>query len=317
MHFTTGSGRDSRSIPPLVGRERELDLLRHAFQETLHGHGGLVLISGEAGIGKTALVQAFTDERGPDEALILRGYCYDLSTTPPYGLWLEMTDRYRPDGDLPQLPEVLKRGTGVGELASQAELFNVVREFLAELSINRPLLLVLEDLHWADQASLDLVRYLARQLGDDRILMVATYRDDEVTRTHPLFALLPSLIRESQATRIELGSLTPDDVTALVRARWQLSKVDEARLEEFMGQMVGHMTGATLCAAVWLGDELGLYRDENNARRRHQEARAMGFNARLEPRDEGIVAGVEEDDPHGQPYRDRAGSCSTLATPRT
>jgi predicted ATPase len=178
------AGRPARpgtwSTSPLVGRERELELLRDAFWQASIGHGRLVLVSGEAGIGKTSLVQEFTREALEHDVTILRGYCYDLVTTPPYGLWLELTDRYPPRDDMPELPNALKRGTGTGDLPNQMALFEVARDFLESLAHERPLVIVLEDVHWADQASLDLLRYVAQRVEDQSTLLIVTYRDDEV-----------------------------------------------------------------------------------------------------------------------------------------
>jgi DNA-binding CsgD family transcriptional regulator len=153
---------------------------------------------------------------------------------PPYGLWLELTDRYQAVGDLPDVPNVLLRGTGIGELSSQAELFAVAQDFVRAVAAVRPVILKLEDIHWADRASLDLLRYLARQLDGHRIMVVATYRDVEITREHPLFELLPSLIRESSVERIDLQPLSEADIHELIRSRWDLCLADEDRLVDYV-----------------------------------------------------------------------------------
>jgi DNA-binding CsgD family transcriptional regulator len=217
-----------------VGRERELETLRESLEQALQGDGSLLLVSGEAGIGKTALVQMVVADARSQGALVLSGAAYDLSATPPYGPWLELTARYPNEPDLPELPEILKRGTGIGDLQSQLELFAFVRDFFVQVSDVRPLVLVLEDLHWSDQASLDLLRYLARQIDDQRILLIATYRDDEVTRQDPLFQLLPALVRESRSWRIELSPLEPEAVATLVEARWTLRPDDAVRLVDYL-----------------------------------------------------------------------------------
>jgi DNA-binding CsgD family transcriptional regulator len=219
---------------PLVGRERELGLLRGAFGRALDGHGSLVLVGGEAGIGKTALVRKFVAEASEQGALALTGHCYDLTATPPYGPWLEITDRYPPGSDLPTLPDALRRGTGIDDLADQLALFEMARDFLAEVTVARPLVIILEDLHWSDPASLDLLRYLARQLDGHRLLVLATYRDDEVTRHNPLFQLLPRLVREAGAERITLQPLSSFDVDALVRARYRLDPLAASRMVDYL-----------------------------------------------------------------------------------
>jgi DNA-binding CsgD family transcriptional regulator len=221
-------------VNTLVGRDRELGLLRDALARAQQGRGSLVLVSGEAGIGKTTLVQAIAAEARAAGSLVLIGQAFDLSATPPYGPWLELADRFLEDPDLPALPEVLKRGTGVGDLANQLALFEVVRDFLQSIARVKPLVLVLEDMHWSDRASLDLLRYMARHTADHRITIITTYRDDEITRQHLLFQLLPLLVRETQPTRVALHRLRDDAVRTLVREAYQLSAADESRLASYL-----------------------------------------------------------------------------------
>jgi DNA-binding CsgD family transcriptional regulator len=228
----SGSGH-ARTLA-LVGREREMALLHDTYRRVVDGHGSLVLIGGEAGIGKTALVQAFVAEAAEQGALVLTGHCYDLTTTPPYGPWLEITDRYPTDPELPALPEVLKRGTGVGDLTSQHALLEAARDFLFAVASTQPLVLVLEDLHWSDPASLDLLRSLARQLAGHRLLVISTYRDDEVTRQHPLFQLLPVIAREADADRLSVRRFDEATVRALVAGRYRASRGDVDRLVQFL-----------------------------------------------------------------------------------
>jgi hypothetical protein len=167
---------------PLVGRERERATLRAALDAALAGRGALVLIGGEAGIGKTALAEwtlAGAVERG---ALALVGRCYDLAETPPYGPWVEAFGRAPHGGDVPAPPDL----AGSPGAASQATLFAQVRDYLAALAARQPLVLLLDDLHWADPASLDLLRFLGRALADLPLLLLATYRADELMGLTPL-----------------------------------------------------------------------------------------------------------------------------------
>jgi predicted ATPase len=189
---------------PLVGRDRELAALRAALATAFDGRGSLVLIGGEAGIGKTALSEAGCREAAGGGARVLVGRCYDLTETPPYGPWTEMGTRLSVAPEQPPLPAVLARGNTAGVLASQAALFDEVRDFLAALSARQPLVLLLDDLHWADPASLELLRFLARQMDALPVCFVVTYRADELTRRHPLYHLLPVLVREARAIRVDL-----------------------------------------------------------------------------------------------------------------
>lgn len=171
--------------PLLVGRERELAILRDALAAAISERGSLVLIGGEAGVGKTALAEALLAEAKGHGATVLVGRCYDLTETPPYGPWVEALARAPGGGDLPPPPDL-----GGGDATSQAALFAVVRDYLAALAAAQPVVLLLDDLHWADPASLDLLRVLGRQLANLPLLLLVTYRADELTRRHPLYGLL-------------------------------------------------------------------------------------------------------------------------------
>lgn len=221
-----------RVAPPLVGRERERAILRDHLDAALAGQGSLVLISGEAGIGKTTLADALCREAAAQGALVLTGHCYDLTETPPYGLWVELFED--PPGSISPLPAPFAPRGALGTIASQATLFEQVRNFLGVAAISRPLVLLLEDLHWADPASLDLLRYQARHLAFAAILIVATYRAEETTSDHPLVALLPSLVREGKTERLNLRPLDDDDVRTLLAARYPLPDAARERLVAYL-----------------------------------------------------------------------------------
>ena len=225
-------------ITPLVGRKREQAMLRELLASTLQGRGGLVLLGGEAGMGKSSLAASLAGEAETRGALVLVGRCYDLSETPPYGPWREALA-----GAAAALPadvaEFLSRGV-MPRVASQEALFARLRDALAALAhphdpqagtpTRRPLLLVLDDLHWSDPASLDLLRHLGRHLAALPVLVVAIYRADEITRRHPLYGLLPVLVREAQAARLALRPLDRPAVEELVARRYALPGPDAARL---------------------------------------------------------------------------------------
>ena len=182
-------------LPRLVGREREQHITRAQLHAALAGQGGLVILSGEAGIGKTTLAESICREAIASGALVLTGHCYDRTETPPYGPWSELLEQYQTLGT--RIPDA--RTTTVPDLShssSQAHLFHEMRTFLVDLAHEQPLVIVLEDLHWADNASLDLLRVVARRLASSSILLLITYRNDEVSRHHPLYRLLPTLIRK-------------------------------------------------------------------------------------------------------------------------
>jgi len=224
--------------PPLVGRERELGTLREHLDAALVGRGSLVLIGGEAGIGKTALAESVCRDAEKRGTLVLVGRCYDLTETPPYGPWVDLLGCYR-RGDGPPLPDAFLRPGTVGAVASQTTLFREVQDFFATLAISRsgdvlPLLLLIEDIHWADPASLDLLRALARSLPALPLLLLATYRADELSPAHPLARLLPAIVRESSAGRLDLRPLRAADVATLVAGRYHLTDEGTARLAAYV-----------------------------------------------------------------------------------
>jgi DNA-binding CsgD family transcriptional regulator len=221
----------------LVGRDHELSILRERLAAAIGGHGSLVLIGGEAGIGKTTLAEILCHEATVRGALMLAGRCYDLSETPPYGPWADLFGRYQ-QGNGPPLPDGFARPGAVGVVTSQGTFFQAVQDFFATLVVSHtggvlPLVLHIEDLHWADPASLDLLRAIARPLSTLPLLLLATYRADELPPAHPLARLLPAIVRESPVTRLDLRPLRADDVAALVAGRYHLTDEGTARLAAY------------------------------------------------------------------------------------
>lgn len=200
------------SLFPLVGRQRELsELLQHA-REAAAGRGRLVLLGGEAGGGKTALLETALREAG--EMPFVLGRCPGAGETPPFGPWLEAVRRV--ERELGRDPEPLPPpfGRAPGDW-SPREVAGALAGWLG--NGGRPLLVALEDIHWADPATLDLLRHLPDQAADSPLLVLATYRSDELNRHHPLWTLLPDLQRIG-AQRLLLERLTAADVAELVAA---------------------------------------------------------------------------------------------------
>jgi hypothetical protein len=196
------------STPLLVGRDRERATLRDALA--------------------AALAEALLAEAASHGAQVLVGRCYDLTETPPYGPWAEALARAPRDAGAPVPPDL------AGGATSQAALFAQVRDFLAALAARQPLVTLLDDLHWADPASLDLLRSLARHLAGIPLLVIVTYRADELTRRHPLYQLLPLLVREARAERIDLRSLGGDALRALATMRYALADADAQHLANYL-----------------------------------------------------------------------------------
>jgi DNA-binding CsgD family transcriptional regulator len=216
----------SVSPPPLVGRGRELALLHDCLTAARGGRGSLVLIGGEAGIGKTALADALCREAAVTGTHVLLGHCYDRTETPPYGPWSEIARHIEALPDAANAPPVPR----LDGASSQADLFAQARDFLVALTAERPHVLVLEDLHWADSASLDLLRFIARGIDELPLLLLATYRGEELDRRHPLAALVPLLVREAPTERLGLRPLDTAAAQALVRTRHTLADADVHRL---------------------------------------------------------------------------------------
>jgi predicted ATPase len=170
---------------PLVGRGSERVVLREELATAVAGHGRLILIGGEAGIGKTTLANDLAAEAAQRGALVLIGHCYDLTNTPPYGPWLDLFGTISPQEPSLPVPIAFAGGRLQASIVDQAALFAEVREVFLRLTEIHPVLLVLEDLHWADPASIELLRSLAAHVTHQALLIVGTYRVDELTRQHP------------------------------------------------------------------------------------------------------------------------------------
>ena len=230
------SGRD---IPHLVGRDRETALLNDNFDQMLAGRGGVVLVSGDAGIGKTALVNVLSIRAEDAGAAVYTGACYDLQTTPPFGPWTDAN-----------LIPPLDDGDPIGEVGE-------IAASIVKTAEQGPTLLVLEDLHWTDPESTEILRTVARHADQTRLLLVATYRDREIEPSHPLYSLLPLLVRESQAGRISLTPLRIENIKNLVDRRYGLASEERDRL-------AGHLHNVSAGIPLFVEEQLRAL-EENRA----------------------------------------------------
>ncbi len=209
-------------------------MLREHLIAACAGNGGLVLVGGEAGIGKTALAESLCTDAQQHGAFVLVGHCYDLSETPPYGPWTEARSQFSlspggPPGSIPPLPDALHTTA-----RSPQQFFAEVRAFFAAAAARQPLLLLLDDMQWADPASLDLLRFLARSLATLPLLLLVNYRPDDLDHHHPFSQLIPLLVREAHAERLDLAPLSAVALRTLVHERYCLSGVDETRLVAYL-----------------------------------------------------------------------------------
>jgi DNA-binding CsgD family transcriptional regulator/energy-coupling factor transporter ATP-binding protein EcfA2 len=192
----------------LLERERELAELADAAREAAAGEGGLVLVFGESGIGKSSLVRALRGLLAANGRLLV-GHCDDLGTPRALGPFRDLVG---------QVGAELTQALGEG-----GERDAVLAALRAELDwAGHPTVLVVEDVHWADEATLDVLRYLARRIADLPAVLVLTYRDDELTREHPLQQLLGQASATGRVRRLPLRRLSEDAVRWLSAA----SRVD-------------------------------------------------------------------------------------------
>jgi DNA-binding CsgD family transcriptional regulator len=232
--------RSSPSIPPqpLVGRDRELSLLRKLLAAAHQGHGSLVLIEGEAGVGKSALAGAIFREAADGGSHALISYCYDRIETAPYGPWLQIAGRLEVF-----FPSRHPASHSLDGSASQAAFFAQTRALIAEAAADRPLVLLLEDFHWADRASLDLLRFISHELAELPLLLMTTYRGEAVGSAHPLSGMIPLLVREAPTERLNLRPLDARAVQTLVRARYDLG---ERSAQHFAEHLIDRTEGNAL-----------------------------------------------------------------------
>ncbi|TQS26086.1 AAA family ATPase [Microbispora sp. KK1-11] len=209
----------------LIGREHPAAMLRAEITRAVGSHGGLTLVAGEAGIGKTTLVTSAVEEARRLGALVLSGSCWDSDSAPGYWPWVQILRGLRRCA-APEEWAAAEDAAGAGLAALLGEspsadaaegfrLYDAVTSALVAVSQSRPLVVVLEDLHWADVASLRLLEFAAQHTWFERMLLVGTYRDVEVeSADHPLRPLVLPLV--ARATTVTLTGLEREEVGALM-----------------------------------------------------------------------------------------------------
>jgi len=221
--------------PILVGRTEEQAALRDYLAAAAAGNGQVCLLGGEAGIGKTTLARDLAHSAGGRGIRVIGGSSHDLTSAPPYGPWLDLFEACRRDPAIPAPPAAFAGGQ-LAAITDQAALLADVRRFFAELVADRPALVILEDLHWADPASLDLVRRIGPHVRHWPMLLLVTYRSDELAPGHPLSGHLPALVREADGRRLDLHRLEPDALRTLIASQYRLSGPDEDRLLAYLAR---------------------------------------------------------------------------------
>jgi eukaryotic-like serine/threonine-protein kinase len=222
-----------------VGRTSELDALRVACDEALTGHTRIAMVVGEPGIGKTRTVEELGVYAAMRGTHVLWGHSYEGEIGVPYLPFVEALRAFvreiSDDGHLLDpaagcaevaaiVPELRDRFPQLPQLpplegdAERHRLFEGVHAFLTAATRIRPLMIVLDDLHWADKPTLLLLTHLARRHGQSRLLIVGTYRDVELERSHPLAETIATLRRERLYERVLLRGLPIEEVKAFIEA---------------------------------------------------------------------------------------------------
>jgi transcriptional regulator with XRE-family HTH domain len=233
-----------RSAPPpvshgveFVGRQAELAALHGCLASAAEGRSTVAMLVGEAGIGKTTVAREFGRAAQALGAAVLSGRCFEGGWQPPYAPWVEAIAAYATGLDEGRLRREL--GSGAASIArlvpdlkarvpdlpdptplspddERYRLYDAVGRFFARVAGAQPAVVVLDDLHCTDLDSLSLLRYIARSLARERLLIVGTYRDPEpgLTSDHPMRSTLASLRRESAYTQINLGGLGSEALAA-------------------------------------------------------------------------------------------------------
>jgi class 3 adenylate cyclase/tetratricopeptide (TPR) repeat protein len=232
--------RRLQGVPPIafVGREAEREQLKQLLEQARAGGLRIVLLSGEPGIGKTRLACHAALEAHAEDATVLFGRSEeDLRV--PYGPWAEALSHYvehapeaalrahiaRVGGEVARLVPALRRRLPDAPSPRETDLeteryllFGAVADLLDEASRRAPVVLILDDLHWADKPSHALIKHLAVKGSEAALLVIGTYRDSDLTRGHPLAEILADLRKEEMVERIPLGGLQEQQVVSLMQA---------------------------------------------------------------------------------------------------
>ncbi|MFS8201923.1 helix-turn-helix transcriptional regulator [Streptomyces sp. CWNU-52B] len=219
---------ETRSVSPVfVGRTDELGVLNDALARAAAGEPQALLLGGEAGVGKTRLIEEFAAGACREGAVVAVGGCVEIGADglpfAPFSTALRALRRRLPDElaaaaggqeeDLARLlPELGESARGRHDEDGMARLFELTVRLLERVAADRTVVVLLEDLHWADASTRHLLAYLFRTLRSGRLLVVATYRADDIHRRHPLRPLLAELDRLRTVRRIELGRFSRGEV---------------------------------------------------------------------------------------------------------
>jgi len=229
----THRGTSTLKTLPLVGRTSELALLGDWISDVASGRGGLHMIAGPSGIGKTRIAKAMAERAERDRWSVAIGRVYSVESGVPYAVWSDALMHLLSNMDPPTRNVLTRGGDWLGTICpafardtstedvdgqrdGKARLLWNCTQFLTRLAEKQPLLLVLENLHVADSASLELLHFAARQIGRARIAIIGTYTETELDRNVALQEMEQSLLALGSAKLLRLGALSQESVEQLV-----------------------------------------------------------------------------------------------------
>ena len=222
--------------PVLVGRERELEELQRCLDSAIEGRGSTVFISGEAGSGKTSLTNEFLKQARKKDVTVLSGWCLSNAAVPYFPFFeafnTYFSDHPKEEGESSVDVATWLRGPTQGERPGRLSTFSpqawkdqtfvAVTKTLLEISTRKPVVLLIEDVHWADSASLSLIHYIGRAIKPSKTLLVVTFRSEGLTadaegRPHPLIETLRLMRREDIVQELKIVNLDEINVSTLAR----------------------------------------------------------------------------------------------------
>ncbi|MCH7625695.1 MAG: AAA family ATPase, partial [Chloroflexi bacterium] len=229
---------DSLAGGVFVGRQAEMGQLKAALEDALSGRGRMVMLVGEPGIGKTRTAQELATYAGLRGCQVLWGRCHESRGAPPYWPWIQVIRSYVREHDPEQISTEMGSGAAdIAEIVSDVRerlpglqpapklddpeqarfrFFDSITAFLKTASSGKPLVIILDNLHWADKPTLLLLEFLAPELANSRLLVIGTYRDADLSRQHPLSETLGELTRERLFERVLLRGLSRQDVNRFI-----------------------------------------------------------------------------------------------------
>ena len=211
--------------------------LKGVLEEAISGHRRVVTLAGEPGIGKTRTAEVLSNYATLRQMQVLWGRCYEGEGDPPHLPWIQTIRSFARDTDPEQLRSLM--GAGAVEIAeivsdvryrlpdlpvapslgpeqARFRLFDSIVNFLRNAGAKQPLMLILEDLHWADQPTLSLLAFMAREISSARLLIVGTYRDDGLSHANPLSQTLGMLAAEEAYQKVQLKGFILEEVGRLI-----------------------------------------------------------------------------------------------------